>query len=214
MQRPNPKLKRQYAVSMEAWVLKSLERWPNVPALFGWLGLDRRGRWLVKGEPITHPRIVETINRNYGVDEHGRWYFQNGPQRGYIELEYAPFVLRRDRDGFVTHTGLVVERPTQVVMDEEGTMSLSTEHGFGEIAGTDLDWMLERMRLDGQPLEEQGLEALLALTSGTQTGVRVAFGGVELQVLRIDAAEIPDAFDFRRQPVPREGERQGTRAPD
>ena len=26
---------------MEDWVYLALEKWPNVPALFGWLGLDR-----------------------------------------------------------------------------------------------------------------------------------------------------------------------------
>ena len=135
---------------MDDWVLKAMQRWPNVPALFGWLGLDRRGRWLIKGEAITHPRIVETINRNYGVDEHGRWYFQNGPQRGYFELAYAPFVLRRDADGFVTHNELHVERATQAILDETGTLSLSTEHGLGEIYGGDLDWVLERLSLHGQ----------------------------------------------------------------
>ncbi|MDB5974431.1 MAG: hypothetical protein JWR07_1191, partial [Nevskia sp.] len=48
---------------MEDWVQRSLARWPNVPALFGWLALDRRGRWLIQGELISRPQIIETINR-------------------------------------------------------------------------------------------------------------------------------------------------------
>jgi hypothetical protein len=64
---------------MEDWVHKALARWPDVPALFGWLSLDRRGRWRIRGEVITRPQIVDTINPNYAADEHGRWYFQNGP---------------------------------------------------------------------------------------------------------------------------------------
>ena len=78
---------------MEAWALRAMERWPNVPALFGWLGLDRRGRWLIKGEVITRPQIIDTINGNYEADAHGRWFFQNGPQRGFVSLQTAPLVL-------------------------------------------------------------------------------------------------------------------------
>jgi hypothetical protein len=199
---------------MDDWVLKAMQRWPNVPALFGWLGLDRRGRWLIKDEPITHPRIVETINRNYGVDEHGRWYFQNGPQRGYFTLAYAPFVLRRYREGFVTHTGLSVERPAQVVLDEAGVVSMSTEHGFGEIAGADLDWILERMLLDDEPLDEYSLETLLALPSGTETQAVLAIGREPLHVVRLDAADAPEMFGFIRSPEPLDGERVATGAPD
>jgi Protein of unknown function (DUF2946) len=199
---------------MDDWVTRAMQRWPNVPALFGWLALDRRGRWLIKGEPITHSRIVETINRNYGVDEHGRWYFQNGPQRGYIELAYAPFVLRRHRDGFITHTGLQVERPSQLVLDEEGTVSISTEHGLGEIAGADLDWVLERLLIDAQPIDEDALQTLLELPSGTETEAIISIGRTDVHVVRLDAIDAPQAFGFDRQPEPREGEKVGTRAPD
>ena len=199
---------------MDDWVVKAMQRWPNVPALFGWLGLDRRGRWLIKGEPITHPRIVATFNRNYGVEEHGRWYFQNGPQRGYIELAYAPFVLRRHGDGFITHTDLNVERPSQLVLDEDGTLSISTEHGLGEIAGADLDWVLERLRLDERPIDEDALQALLDLPSGSETNAIVAIGRVDVHVVRMDAVDLPDAFGFVRAPEPRDGEKAGSRAPD
>lgn len=199
---------------MDDWVLKALQRWPNVPALFGWLGLDHRGRWLIKGEAITHPRIVETINRNYGVDEFGRWYFQNGPQRGYIELAYAPFVLRRHRDAFITHTGLDVERPSQLVIDEEGVVCISTEHGLGEVAGADLDWVLERLQVDGHAVDEEILQAILEQPSGTETDAIITIGRTTVHVFRLDANDAPEAFGFQRMPQPREGERVGTNAPD
>ena len=199
---------------MQPWVLKSMERWPNVPALFGWLSLDRRGRWLIKGEPITHARIIATMNANYGVDEHGRWYFQNGPQRGYIELEYAPFVLRRDGDRFLTHNGLVVERPAQAILDAAGTLSLSTEHGLAEIPGDDLDWILDRLSSRGEPLDEAFIAELLELPSQTETAVVLTLGRGRLPVVRIDSDELPALFGFVRRPEPRAGERVGTNAPD
>lgn len=199
---------------MDSWVLDAMKRWPNVPALFGWLALDHRGRWLIQGEPISHPRIVETINRNYGVDEHGRWYFQNGPQRGYIELEYAPYVLRREQDGFVTHNGLRVERPTQAILDEVGTLSLSTEHGLGEIYGGDLDWVLERLSIDDESIDEEQIAELLDLRSQSETDAVLALGHDRLPVIRIDSSHLPEVFGFVRKPAPIDGERFATRAPD
>ena len=72
---------------MEDRMQRALARWPNVPALYGWLSLDRRGRWRIQGEIITRAQIIDTISANYLADEHGAWYFQNGPQRGYVQLE-------------------------------------------------------------------------------------------------------------------------------
>ncbi len=191
-----------------------MQRWPNVPALFGWLRLDRRGRWLVQGETISHPRIIETINLNYGRDEHGRWYFQNGPQRGYMELEYAPFVLRRESDEFVTHNGLRVERAMQAILDEAGTLCLSTEHGLGEVYGGDLDWVLERLSVDDKSIDEEDIAAILEQPSRTETDAVLALGRARLPVVRVDSDDLPEMFDFVRDPQPREGERVSTNAPD
>src|ERR1700712_4319516 len=107
---------------MEPWVLKAMQRWPNVPALFGWLTLDRRGRWLIKDELISRPQIIETINANYAADERGRWYFQNGPQRGYMRLAYAPLVLHLNGNQLMTHTLRPVEHASHLYLDEEGSL--------------------------------------------------------------------------------------------
>lgn len=201
---------------MEAWVERAMQRWPNVPALFGWLGLDRRGRWLIKGEPITHPRIVDTISRNYAADPHGRWYFQNGPQRGYMQLEYAPLILRTNEDGatLITHTGLRVERFTGAFLDEEGAVLLLTEHGPGEIINTELDWVLQRLSQDDQPIGEEQLADALALPSGTTTRASLDVGGSRLPLIRLNAAAAPAHLSFIREPQPRPDEKSSSRAPD
>lgn len=201
---------------MDQWVLNALKRWPNVPALFGWLSLDRRGRWLVQGETISHPRIVEVINRNYAADEHGRWYFQNGPQRGYMQLESAPLVLFVAEDGehLVTHTGRAVEQVRAAYLDEEGALVLMTEHGPAEVAGTDLQWMLDRLSVDGKPVEDESLAAALELPSGTDTAIKLQFAGTQVSVRRLDFARAPSVLNFERSPAPREGEKVSTRAMD
>ena len=72
---------------MDASVIKAMARWPDVPAVYGWLSLDRRGRWCLRGEAVTHRGAVQFINRNYDHTSDGRWYFQNGPQRVFVDLE-------------------------------------------------------------------------------------------------------------------------------
>ena len=122
---------------MDDWVLRALKRWPNVPALFGCLGLDRRGRWLIQGGTITHPRVVETINRNYAADEHGRWYFQNGPQRVFVALAYTPLVMHYQGDRLFDHCGRPAEA-LETLLDDEGSVLIRGEHGIGLLDDRDL----------------------------------------------------------------------------
>ena len=79
---------------MDEQVLRGMARWPNVPAVFGWLALDRRGNWLLQGDAITNPTVTAYMGRNYERDGEGRWFFQNGPQRVYLDLEYTPYIYR------------------------------------------------------------------------------------------------------------------------
>jgi len=201
---------------MDEWVLKALQRWPNVPALFGWLGLDRRGRWLIQGATISHPRIVATINRNYAADEHGRWYFQNGPQRGYMQLESTPLILSvaEDQAQLVTHTGQRVERVARAYLDEEGALVLSTEHGPGELIGADLPWALERMSSQHRPIDDDVLTAALALPSRATTEITLSIASSTVPLQRLDFADAPSALSFERQPAPREGEKSATKVVD
>jgi hypothetical protein len=201
---------------MDEWVVNALKRWPNVPALFGWLSLDRRGRWLIQGEVISHPRIVETINRNYAADEHGRWFFQNGPQRGYMQLESTPLLLlvAENQAGFVTHTGRSVEQIRAAYLDEEGSLVLMTEHGAAEVAGKDLAWTLERLSKDGRPVDDDALAAALAQKSGADTGIALSVGRDRVPLLRLDFADAPATLSFDRHPAPREGEKAATQAMD
>jgi Protein of unknown function (DUF2946) len=119
---------------MDDIVKQALAKWPNVPSCTGWLMLDRRGNWRMRdeaaqasgspGEPIRHEALLGFINRNYGADEQGQWYFQNGPQRVYVELGYTPWVVRLSVDAggslvLQDQAGGVFE-PLAVFVDEEG----------------------------------------------------------------------------------------------
>src|SRR3982750_861612 len=115
---------------MDAVVSQAMAKWPNVPAVYGWLSLDRRGNWLIKGERITNHALREFIARNYEADDQGRWYFQNGPQRVYVALAYTPFVVHFEGDEMVDQCGrpFAIER---VYLDEEGSVLIE---GGGRIA--------------------------------------------------------------------------------
>ena len=86
---------------MDDIVRQAMAKWPNVPHCYGWLGLDERGNWYMrddrvqaagafpqaKGSLLRHEKLIEFIHRNYDHDVQGQWYFQNGPQRVYVELQ-------------------------------------------------------------------------------------------------------------------------------
>jgi hypothetical protein len=122
---------------MDEAVLKGMVKWPNVPSVYGWLALDRRGNWLINGERIGNPGVIEFIARNYEADERGRWFFQNGPQRVFVTLAYAPFVLRTTGGAgqlmLQTHTGQEIEHFSGVWLDEEGTLVLRWAGGVGTV---------------------------------------------------------------------------------
>jgi DUF2946 family protein len=122
---------------MDEMVVRSLAKWPNVPAVYGWLELDRRGNWRIKGERIANSAFRDFISRNYASDERGCWYFQNGPQRVYVELAYTPFVLHYEGDGLFDHCG----RPAEALetwLDDEGSVLIRAPQGIGLLDDRDL----------------------------------------------------------------------------
>ncbi|RSF02287.1 DUF2946 family protein [Achromobacter aegrifaciens] len=160
---------------MDQSVKDALARWPDVPAVYGWLSLDARGRWRLHpqgqsaeggpGESITNTQILEFINRNYEHDEAGRWFFQNGPQRVFLRLDAAPYVLRLSDDSrrLLTHTNVAVDSVDTWKLDDAGRLYAMTPLGAGIVLDRDLQPLLEKMATaDGAPL----LDALADLAPG------------------------------------------------
>ncbi len=132
---------------MDDVVARSIAKWPGVPAVYGWLELDRRGNWRIKGEKIANAALREFIARNYAADSRGCWFFQNGPQRVYVSLAYTPWVVHYEGDAVLDHCG----RPFAVgetFLDEEGSVLVVQE---GEIALLD-DRDLARYAESGERL--------------------------------------------------------------
>lgn len=142
---------------MDPQVLQAMARWPQVPAVYGWLALDRRGNWLLR-EPsggrfgrIGNAALRAFIARNYAVDERGCWYFQNGPQRVYVTLAYTPFVLRYAGESLVDQCGGPLT-PCGTFVDEEGSVLLLGARGIGLLDDRDLGIFESRLRVDWQTL--------------------------------------------------------------
>lgn len=187
-----------------------MSRWPSVPAVFGWLELDRRGRWLIKGEPVTNAALVAFIGRNYCADPEGRWFFQNGPQRVYVRLHYAPFVYRalpaaHGPAGLETHTGRAIALVLEALVDEAGSLLLRTETGVGVVSDRDLPLLAPLLRdVRGQPLDEQALDALLAGRGAD--GATFDWGSRRVPLQPVRSGELAKRFGFDPAPMPAPGE--------
>lgn len=175
---------------MDPTTLTAMARWPNVPACCGWLTLDARGQWRVGeggGELVRHAGLVDYLNRNYAATEGGEWFVQNGPQRVYVTLSRAPFVVRRvEAEGWQTHTGLPVRRFIAALVDADGHAYLACEHGLAGIDDRDLAGLLDSLEPDAA-----GSDAL-----------SLRFGDCRLTLDDVDAATLPGRFGFVRQPRP------------
>jgi len=120
-----------------------MAKWPNVPAVYGWLSLDRRGSWRIKAERIANAALREFIARNYLADERGCWYFQNGPQRVFVELAYTPLVVHFEDQGLLDHCA----RPfssSSFFQDDEGSVLVEGERGIALLDDRDLARLAER----------------------------------------------------------------------
>jgi len=145
------------ACPMDNLVKRSMAKWPDVPDVYGWLSLDRRGNWLIRStsatpsctsatpsfEKIGNRALRDFISRNYQADARGCWYFQNGPQRVFVSLAYAPLVIRCEGALLVDHC----DRPfrlEQAYLDDEGSVLMLGPGGAGLLDDRDLAGYADR----------------------------------------------------------------------
>ncbi len=208
---------------MDKSVIDAMVRWPQVPDVFGWLSLNGQGNWRLHsqgealrapeqaGEAITSQPILQFIGRNYAADARGQWYFQNGPQRVYVRLDAAPFVLHalttpENPFQLLTHTGVDVSAVRAWLLASDGRLYAQTAHGPGLIQGRDLEAVLSRLQtIDGasaldilaDDTERQAPFEVMPLTAPCAGEPRkaITFG--------FSAAEdIPATMGFVRMPEP------------
>src|SRR5206468_11852946 len=141
---------------MDDIVKQAIAKWPNVPHCYGWLALDARGAWRMRdeaaqragapGDRLTNAALVGFIKRNYASDERGCWFFQNGPQRVYVNLEATPFIARTDPGpGLALHTGEPIGPLDEVVFLDSGALLLRAGTRVAQLDDRDLAQLLQSM---------------------------------------------------------------------
>jgi hypothetical protein len=183
----------------------------------------------LSGDPIKHPALNAFIARNYEADSDGRWFFQNGPQRVYVDLAYTPFVVRWHRGtaapstpntptDAATHATLLVDQcgnrfePQACWLDDEGQVLFSrqdTTRGRPIVAllhDHDLALFSEHVTWrDGGILDAPGIPDTLhwPMTSWREDGGGSQAGNardVALPITAIHAADVATRFGFVQRP--------------
>ncbi|QJE00436.1 DUF2946 family protein [Massilia forsythiae] len=193
---------------MDDIVKQAMAKWPNVPHCYGWLGLDARGAWRMRdeaaqqadapGDKLANEALVGFIERNYAADERGCWYFQNGPQRVYVNLESTPFIARTDpAHGLVLHTGAPAGVPERAFLSEAGQWLLGLGARIAQVDDRDAAQLLQALELDGKPASD---DAVLAWLGGGPGALALRWQERRIPVEHIGADEAPARFGFVRRP--------------
>jgi hypothetical protein len=196
---------------MDEMVKKAMQKWPNVPNVFGWLRLDRRGNWLLQVQPDSFERIgntglVQFIGRNYERDGSGRWFFQNGPQRVFVGLDYTPWVYRlgEHQEGsgrsWLTHVGTPAGQPRELLFDEDDNVVLVTDLGPGVVEDRDLPALLDGLSEDGKDVDAEELLPRLRERGRPIEGLRLF--GEPVSVAVVNSKTVGQRFDFVAEPQP------------
>jgi hypothetical protein len=199
---------------MDSSVAAAMARWPDVPACYGWLALDRRGRWRMRdehvqqhgllGDVIRHAALKSFIDRNYLSDESGAWYFQNGPQRVFVDLEAAPFIFMFDGSGeiLVTHHGHAIEQVDAALVDESGNFYLASSAGFGLICDRDLATLVGSLRtLEGHsPGPDDMLERIAHAPETLRLTVPLANTSMTLALQSVRSETLATRYGYIHKP--------------
>jgi len=193
---------------MDDIVIQAMAKWPNVPHCYGWLGLDARGAWRMRdeaaqqaggpGDKLANSALVGFIERNYQRDARGCWYFQNGPQRVYVNLETTPFIARTDPvHGLVLHSGAPFAAPEQAFLTEAGALVLQAGEIVAQVDDRDMAQLLQWLELDRRRVSD---EALMAWLEGSSGELALRWGERRIAVERLGPDEAPGRFGFVRRP--------------
>ena len=193
---------------MDDIVKQAMAKWPNVPYCYGWLALDARGAWRMRdeaaqrtgtpGDRLTNAALVGFIARNYLSDERGCWYFQNGPQRVYVNLETTPFIARTDpARGLVLHTGQPLGAPDEAWLTDAGGIVLRAGQVVAQVDDRDAAQLLQAFELDGRPA---AIEDVMAWLEGGAGDLALRWQDRGIAVGRLAADDMPGRFGFVRRP--------------
>ncbi|MFT5587867.1 MAG: hypothetical protein ACI9ZF_000022 [Bradyrhizobium sp.] len=196
---------------MDDIVRKAMAKWPDVPHCYGWLALDARGYWRLRdeaaqqhnlpGDKVAHVALLAFINRNYLHDAAGRWYFQNGPQRVFVNLETTPYVARTDpQQGFVLQTGAVLEHIQAAWLTDQGQLVLQSGEQVAQVDDRDLALCLAQLQSNGATVDDTTLLEWLA-HPGPPPVLILPYRDQRIVVGRLAAKDLAVYFGFEQYPL-------------
>lgn len=155
------------------------------------LSLDDEGRFLHRGEPISHARTLEALWRSLEPAAGGRWLVRIGRESAYVAVEETPWIVRGVAPAgeggapvlLVADGSRELLDPATVALGEDGVLRCVLSRGrparFGRAAQIALGMALEedppgsgafvlpaggrRWRVAGAPARERGSEPAEAL---------------------------------------------------
>jgi hypothetical protein len=90
------------------------------------LSIDAEGRFLHRGEPITHARTLAVLWASLEPTADGRWLVRIGRESGYVDVEVAPYVVRGVSDGPDGAPWLLLSDGSREPLDP-GTLSVGAD---------------------------------------------------------------------------------------
>jgi hypothetical protein len=194
---------------MDEIVRQAMSKWPNVPHCFGWLRLDARGHWRMRdertqqldlpGDKISHPALLTFINRNYQSDSLGQWYFQNGPQRVYVDLELTPYIMHTDPAlGLLLHTGAAMPPPLQAWLTPQGQLILRATGIVAALDDRDSATLLAHLNIAGNAASDK--QVLAWLEGDEAIALHFNYAAVALPLERIATEQLAQELGFTARP--------------
>ena len=195
---------------MDEIVRQAMSKWPSVPHCYGWLALDARGAFRMRdetaqrlhqpGDIIRHTALLAFIYRNYAHDERGAWFFQNGPQRVYVDLEATPFIARTDPvHQIVLHDGEAMTDINDVWLTDKGQLVLSNATQVAMLDDRDLAQCLPLLKNKGQVIDDS---LLMQWLNSPDESLSKTILGRDIPVRWLRSNDVAARFGFIKSPVP------------
>ncbi len=183
------------------------ESWPRNPQIFGWLSLDPRGQWRIKGKKINNVKLIKFISKNYRKDNHGRYYFQNGVQQVFVSFFQTPYVINVfevNPLNLQTHNGIIIDNIKKVWFGKDLKIFIETASILASVDDRDTLFIYENIiDINGNRISEMDLpEGFLANDGLPSFDIYFSYQGKQIQVARdFEMTFLSDQFQTTPKPI-------------
>ena len=164
---------------------------------------ERAQQQNLPGDKLAHEALIAFIVRNYAADDRGCWYFQNGPQRVYVNLEATPYIVRTDPScGWLLHTGAAMGGIDKAVLTETGALVLRSGEIVAQLDDRDFALVLPLLRMNDEPVaDETLLEWMESDAHSVASTLTLTDHERQVPVHRVAAAQLAAHFGYVSEPT-------------